>query len=349
MKKLIALCVIGLAFCQPSFADDELEDEDGCPPAPTLESFGERNRIEQEAKITVPEDEVERFFNFISTRYAPDSPHLKTYNLNITTAYGEEFFEDAYYDTPQSHLRQQAGGIRIRTRENTNNPQDRKNGRSLIQVKLSNVDIKDARTELKFLPSTQKRRDKCLGSLSEHERAQVERYDAHPLLGAVLESQRLGFIKLVKQLGLDPEALENVVTIHQKRRRVYFKKNGNAAMTITLDQTSASQLWKRVGFTEVEIELNELAFTEASEGERERLMAFSDTIQHELNQNFPRLQKDQTPKYNKIRNRLDQEKKNDPIFAAVADHETTVAAIFILLTLGGGAVGLFALRKKHSL
>ena len=52
--------------------------------------------------------------------------------------------------------------------------------------------------------------------------------------------------------------------------------------------------------TEIEIELNEVRYTDADKRERESMQKISDMLTCDLQKTFPYIHQDQTPKYTKV-------------------------------------------------
>ena len=77
-------------------------------------------------------------------------------------------------------------------------------------------------------------------------------------------------------------------------------------------------------FTELELEVNEIRYTQAGFGERKRMQAFNNRVKEQIMERFPALSIDQTPKYNKMHQVID----GDPLTAIAENiHFIIIAAI----------------------
>ena len=213
--------------------------------------------------------------------------------------------------------------VRHRKRENLTNPDDVKSGRELMQIKLNDISSNELeRAEIKYDIDRMPRRDTPEG--------------LHAMLGRVKEEHREPFKKRLVELGLDPQAMQPILTVVDIRRRVYLKKNDKPFMSISFDQASAHLLWAHVEFCEIEPELNEIGFTEADEQTR----AYMETVLHkvvaDIRATFPDIQQVLTPKYNKAFDRLEAEIPMLRTLVGVGLHDDGLA----LLVIGGLGVSV---------
>jgi len=150
-------------------------------------------RIEQEDKLLVPLDKAEEVWEFLHERYVVDRESLKKLDSLFTSYFNEEKFTDTYFDTPDLKLLSMESGVRHRLRVNLTNPDDRKSGRELMQIKLNDRSQNVLeRGEIKFdikRPATKDSPE-----------------DNHPMLGIVKSSQREDFKQRLKERGLEPLA-----------------------------------------------------------------------------------------------------------------------------------------------
>jgi hypothetical protein len=181
-------------------------------------------------------------------------------------------------------------GVRHRSRSIPGQPQNRKDGRQLMQVKLNMAEGGLTRTEVKF-PI------KYYSSIESQE-------DRHPVLGIIDRDYRSEFSERVRAVGVDPWKLRENVTLVQRRRRLYFSDDVGPYATVTLDETSSKKFWLTSKFTEVELELNEIRYSGANEPQRAHMQAVTDAIKADIMQAVPGIVQDQTPKYNKTYDRL---------------------------------------------
>jgi hypothetical protein len=241
-------------------------------------------RIEQEEKLFVPMEIADEVLAFLKARYVDDKAHLAELDPAFTSSYADEDFTDVYYDTPSLQLLATQSGVRHRTRVNLTNPEDRKSGRELMQIKVNQISSNALeRGEIKFA--------------IEHLRRPVTPEDTHPMLGIVKKEHRDLFKKRLVDLGLDPQSMRVVLTVRDLRTRVYVMRDGQPFMSVSFDQVRSNLLWAETRFVEIEPELNEIAFTDADPETRRYMESVLARIVAEIRAEFPQIQSNLTPKY----------------------------------------------------
>lgn len=251
-------------------------------------------RVEQEDKLLVPEERVEEVWQYLLQHLHDDKSFLLSLDPSFTCKWSEELFHDTYFDTPSMQLYGLKSGVRHRKRENLTNPDDVKSGRELMQIKMNDISANEMeRAEIKYDIDRMPRRDTP--------------ESRHPMLGRVKKEHREPFKTRLKAMGLDPETMQPILTVRDIRRRIYVLKNGNPFMSISHDQATSSLWWGRAKFCEIEPELNEIGFTEASPEERAYMESVLHKVVADLRAKFPDIQQDLTPKYNKAFNRLEED------------------------------------------
>lgn len=295
-------------------------------------------RVENEYKLTVPYDKAEEIWSYLKSRYDPQSEDFILAGVPgaFSTTFSTEEFIDTYYDTFDLTMLQQESGIRHRRRYFPDNPQHPKHGRELIQVKLNRPgDNVLNRTEIKF-------------PVKHYaiEKREIGIHENHALIGMIKRSKRDEFLKRVAEIGIEAVNLRAILTLNQTRRRVYISRNGVAFATLTLDRVSVSKWWAEPSFYELELELNEIGYTEGTEQERAFMERVNARMQEDLMAHFPSIHQDQTPKYNKAFDLLNEEFLLWPV-ALKCDMPMEVA--FPILAAVGfvGAVELFRRRRRH--
>ncbi len=243
-------------------------------------------RLENEDKLAIPLEKTEEVWSYLYKRYVEAAAGLKALDPNFSSSSSVEDFVDTYFDTPALQLLKSQSSVRHRGRTNETNPIDRKSGRELVQVKLNDISANDlVRGELKFeveYPTKVKSAD-----------------DAHPLIGIVKRSEREKFKQTLSGLGLDPYGMKPIVTLEQRRRRIYIMRSEKPFLSLSLDEVTSSKLWASVRFMELEPELNEITYTEADAATRKYMEDVNTKIIDELLKTFPYVHRDLTPKYNK--------------------------------------------------
>lgn len=296
-------------------------------------------RIEQEDKLTVPPGQAAAVWNFLHDYLVKDTTALKQLDPNFTSFYYVEDFTDTYYDTPDLQMLAKQGGVRHRRRVNLSNPNDRKSGRELMQIKLNNITGNQLdRGELKYT--------------IEYPQEIKTAEDTHPLLGIVKPSHREDLKQQLAKLGVEAYAMRPILTIRDLRKRVYIYRNKKPFMSISHDSVTSEMMWAKFAIVEIEPELNEIGYTEADSTTRARMEAIGTRISDMLMAKFPELKRELTPKYGKAFNAFEDQipflrflvKMNMNSMDSVAG----IAILGIVIVTGGGVVVKRTLSSKKS-
>ena len=283
-------------------------------------------RIEQEEKLLVPMEIADEVLAFLKRRYVEDKAHLAELDPRFGSSFQEEDFTDVYYDTPGLQLLARESGVRHRMRLNLTNPEDRKSGRELMQMKYNGISSNALeRGEVKFA--------------IEHKRRPGTPEDSHPLLGIVKQSHREPFKKRLVEWGLDPQAMRPVLTVRDLRTRVYISRDDRPFLSISFDQARSRLLWAQTSFVEIEPELNEIAFTDADPETRHYMESILAAIVSDIRAHYPQIQSDLTPKYNKSFTGLEAQIPFLRPLVRTHLHETESFASLVLLALATLALG----------
>lgn len=251
-------------------------------------------RIESEAKLKVPLEQADDVWAWLQTRYT-DASWLARDGYEFRAAFGDEDFTDTYFDTADLVMLGQQSGVRYRVREVNSGPAIAKDDRQLLQLKLNRDDPTGlARSEIKFNAGPLELRPKSDD-------------DVHPMIGLVQRNERQEMKAAFQSLGLDPYAMRPILTLQQNRKRVYIDDQFGAFATLTLDLCSTTSWGADLRWAEIELELNEIRYTVADEATRLWMESTILAIQNDLQQAFPRIEQDQTPKYNTTFNRIEAE------------------------------------------
>ena len=243
-------------------------------------------RLENEDKLVVPEDKVEEVWSYLLDRLVNDQAFIKSLAPGLDSYWYDELFVDIYFDTPDLAMLKRESGIRYRRRENLTKPDHDKSGRELLQIKLNAVESNALnRGEIKF---------NIIQSVN-----LKTQDDVHPVLGRLESDDRPAFKQLMSQLGIDPYSLNQVLVLEQRRRSIYIPRNGDDFISLRLDEVTSELLWADWYHVEIEPELNEIPYTEASARERAHMESINEQIVADILQQFPYIQRDLTPKYNK--------------------------------------------------
>ena len=160
----------------------------------------------------------------------------------------------------------------------------------MIQLKLPDTDSTGvARREIKFKPYPKPKKS--------------DRKAMHPFWKYVKPKNRDEINFHLSRFGVSGDELDMSVKVNQLRRRVYISKENEAIMTITLDHV-ASAYFPYPYYVEMELEINEVRFTKATEEERHVLEILNTKVKQTIMSQFENIKQDQTPKYNKMHNLL---------------------------------------------
>lgn len=329
---IIAFGFPGIANVPLILAAEHMMDEADDPP--TNAHGADILRIEQEDKLFVPLHRSQQVLNFLKEYLLKDTT-LKQLDPLFTSYMNVEDFTDMYFDTPSLHLIGMQSGVRRRGRVNLTNPNDPKNGRELMQIKINNISAnKLERGEVKFdieYPTEIKSPD-----------------DSHPMLGMVKRSHRKEFKHWLMKLGLDPYSMRPILTIRDLRTRIYILRNGKPFMSISHDQARSSLMWAKYDWVEIEPEANEIAFTEADPATRAYMTKINAQVATIIKERFPEIKSDLTPKYNKAFHAFEPQIPQLRFLVRTNMDKTenlAGAAFMSLAVLGGGS---FLLLKKTS-
>lgn len=277
--KTIAISAI-LALLAPTFASAAV-------PAPAASAHGfDVARIESDTTLAIPTGMAQDVWNFIQDRFVNDQAHLQSYDPKLTSVTSDEQFVDTYFDTNSLPLLDSGSGLRHRRRHNESNPDDIKSGRELVQLKSGTVygDVA-SRTELKFpvrLPGKTATPD-----------------DMQPLIGLVKKNEQENLKKRLTELHLDPYAFRPILTLTQRRQRITTMINGKPFVDFSVDTVHSKRLWFDVTYEQMELELNEITYTEADAATKAHLKDVRDRMVTEIADHFPQIVLDPQTKYKK--------------------------------------------------
>ncbi len=247
----------------------------------------EAARIDSQITLTIPEGKAPEVYAFLRRVYAESDERLRQQFPGLPLTGADEvdvsLFTDRYFDTAELSLYGTGNTVRHRNRINTTNPEDRKSGRHLVQIKVTPPGRFDLRTELKFdVQPSKKYRDED---------------DAHPLIQLVERVQRSDLKAALRRIGIEPLRLRPVLTIEQQRSRVYLYWGRENFLSFSVDQFAARSLWAVGRSSSVDIGLVENVYTEADSAKRRAMWAIRDQIVADLRSQFPDLEVNSTEKY----------------------------------------------------
>lgn len=235
-------------------------------------------RIESEYKLSVSPDDVVSLEAYLEKEFKEGAYQADAIQLTIDKA--EELFVDCYFDDDQNQLLNQNVGVRHRLRYSQGDLIN-----ELIQVKLPASTDGVIREEIKYTVPT---RIKA-----------VDKISRHPVLQFVDAADRDRFTYQLRRLGVDAKQLKQELRLNQIRSRVYIADEQGSVATLSLDHVKNKKIPFQE-FYELEIEINEIRYTQADVEEKEYLETINEEIKQKILIRFPNLSVDQTPKYNKL-------------------------------------------------
>lgn len=238
------------------------------------------SRIDSQITLKIPEGKAQKVYDYLRKTYVDNDKTIKKAfpDLNIKGEPQVDIsdFTDDYFDTLYLDLYNSQNTVRFRHRENTLNPNDPKSGKELVQVKITPPGRFDLRNELKF-----KVNNKNQNSLF--------------LLDRIDSTLREDFQKTISPLN--PHDLRPILTLNQKRSRVYLDLDLKNFLSFSIDE-GQSDIWRAKGkFSSIDIGLVETIYTEADEARREELRNINAFVINDLQKKFPELTKISEDKY----------------------------------------------------
>src|SRR5262245_5270056 len=257
-------------------------------------------RVDSQITFRIPNGQANAVYEYLKGKYVGQTGILKEQfpELNRSGKAGEDvsIFTDEYWDTPTLDLFKTLNSTRHRTRVNTTNPEDRKSGRELVQMKITPPGQDSAfthRSEYKYKVKRSKKRETI--------------DDMHPLIQLVEKSLREDFKKVFRDAGVDPYSLKHVFTIRQTRSRGYYYWDDANIMSFSVDEGCAGVLWAKGCFASVDLGLVEIAYTEAEEAKREKMWEIRDAVIEDLLAHYPDLTQTTNSKYGIVLTQLMQQ------------------------------------------
>ncbi len=282
----------------------------------SLRAQPQEARLEAEYKLSVPADQEEALWEFLTEKRSAEV--VRYLDSSIQTVVSAEYFIDEYFDNESLVLFENQAGVRYRKRYVSDTLV-----KELVQIKLSFKEGDGVvRQEFKFDHYDKVKKN--------------DRLSAYPLWKHIAPKDRsLVNLRLAK-FGIEGAALTKSVKVKQFRRRVYLSKNNLPLATITLDRVTGFY-FPYPAFTELELELNELLYTDADATERAKMDLLNKQLKEGILTKFPDLQQNQTPKYNKMKLMVEQ------------NWMSTVYENYVYLVLGGLAFYALFMVYRHQI
>jgi hypothetical protein len=263
--------------------------------------FGsDQSRVDSQITLAIPAGRAQDVYQYLKGKYVAQDRLLEDQfpgaRLSGKQMSDVSQFTDRYFDTPSLDLYRHKNSCRYRKRINTTHPDDRKNGRELVQMKVTPPGKFDLRNELKY-EVKRSTRSKTID-------------DVHPVLQLIDKDLRADFRQVYAAAGIDAYALRHIFTIEQTRSRGYLDLNGKNFMSFSVDEGAAWSLGSRGVFASVDLGLVEVAYTEADAATRKQMWEIRDAIVADLLRQFPDLRQNSDSKYAIV---LDQLMRKIPV------------------------------------
>jgi len=244
---------------------------------PTLLISQAGQRIESEFKLGMPLETAKPLWQYLQSdtflkKLSQDKP--------LTTNISVEDFVDIYYDDENHNLLFQEIGLRHRSRYINDTLI-----KQLIQLKTPLTADGVARTEVKYEVKNSIDKSDLLAR--------------HPLLKFIKKRDRNDLKYQLNRFKINALDLTPELSLRQTRKRIYIQDGLGSLATFTLDNVISLD-FPYHQYTEMEMELNEVRYTEATDTERHKMDSFNQKMRNQILTDFPTLFQDQTPKYNKM-------------------------------------------------
>jgi hypothetical protein len=246
-------------------------------------------RVENEVKLAVPESISAEVWDYLTTKYADENLSAIMFDDLFDSNIDEDLIVDQYYDNLDFQLLAGENGIRHRKRFVIMDTASRKNGRELMQIKINNINSNEqSRGEYKY----------PVKYYDTHK----EKYDNLAFLGLISREYRESVMFLLNKYNIDAKELFPTIIVEQLRKRLYITRRDQPFLTITLDYVTSKYEDKECKFVELELELNEICYTESDSVVKAKMENITNEIKTDVIEKFPSVKQDQTPKYNKSAN-----------------------------------------------
>lgn len=240
-------------------------------------------RVESEYKLGIPNEEAQALWQHLQSE--PFLSKLRT-EFDLKTEISVEDFVDIYYDDKDLNLYNQKVGLRYRSRYVNDTLI-----KQLVQLKTPLLADGVARTETKY--DIKKSKDKN------------DIYARHQLLKYIKKKDRSNLNYQLAKYSAESLKMKKEVTLRQTRSRIYITDSIASLATITLDEVT-NLVFPFQRYTEMELELNEIRYTESDLEGKKKMERFNENLRNGLLESFPSLYQDQTPKYNKMKQMIDE-------------------------------------------
>lgn len=248
------------------------------------DAYTQQGRLENEYKLSIPQEDVESLWSYLQEEFCKESLTIAGHTL--TGVKSVEKFKDIYYDNEALDLIRYNIGLRYRKRY-----KDDVLLKTLIQLKTPYSSDAVVRNEFKFEPISKKNTD----------------INARHSLLKYLDKSSIESLEFeLSPYKVRPKDLSISVSLVQVRSRIYLSDTqGESVATLTLDEVT-NYLFPYQNYAEMELEINEVRYTNAEESEKKMLVDINEYLKNNIQGEFVNLAIDQRPKYNKMKSLIDE-------------------------------------------
>lgn len=242
-----------------------------------------QGRLESEYKLDVPLDEVAAVWSHLQESYEKNALSISKMKLKGSSA--TEIFIDKYFDAADGRFAEEEISLRYRKRF-----KDGELIKELIQLKTPHSEDKVVRNEIKFEVARQKQ--------------YTDARSRHAFLQHLKNADEERMAYHLAPYAIRPEQLITALKLKQTRKRIYLSDAANESYaTLTLDKVSHAN-FPFQSYAELELELNEIRYTQSDAQGREKMENLNAEIKQALFSKFPSLKVDQRSKYRKLREQI---------------------------------------------
>lgn len=239
-----------------------------------------QGRLESEYKLAIPNDQVDEVWNYLQHTFGQAAVDLGGIQLHGKSA--TEIFIDRYFDVEDGRFSEAEISLRHRKRF-----VDGQLIKQLIQLKTPHSEDKVIRKEIKFEADDNKQT--------------TDAHARHAFLKHLKYADKERMAYHLSPYDVRPDELQAALKLKQKRQRIYLSDEaGESFATLTLDEVQHASFPFQT-FAELELELNEIRYTEADDQGRTEMEKVNSEIKNRLFGKFPMLKVDQRSKYRKMR------------------------------------------------
>lgn len=297
----IVLIAGGGGFVAYQYATHETVEFNYSPAQATHASKGhfgtDFSRVDSQTTLKIPLGEAHEVYAYLRKTYGNNHiGFIKAAfpNLDLQGEQRQDVsdFTDYYFDTAYLDLYKSRNTIRFRHRVNTLDKNDPKNGRELVQIKITPHGHFELRNEIKY-------------KVDENNVAPAQITHGASPVAFIKPDQVKDFSAAIAPI--QAQDLRYLVTLHQVRSRAYLDMDGENIISFSVDQIESHALWASARIASVDIGLQETTYTQADPKKRAIMRKIDQLVLDDLRRQFPQLTLNKKDKYELIVSQLSQE------------------------------------------